>query len=272
MSVDTGLIEPFAVVVVVVVVVMMRARCATTRRALRWLRARHMRALAATALAVSALAASTSRRVDGARVNRDEAFIGYSERSVPARRGGDGLIIGRETLTLSTSAGDIPIALRADWAPKLVSDILTAVRVGGACARTDGGACAFYRAEAVPALGAVDAYGGPGPPYALLQGNFEGLGNAHEKELATSAKRGYACLIGRGPDFFIATRAHEEWGRAHTVFGVATDAGMDVVDAIAENKNNLFPVTRETWGETNVTTLVEKVYFSARVDDDGGGA
>ena len=223
------------------------------------------------AIAVSALVAATSTSttgvcVDAARVNRDDAFIGYSERSVPARRRDDVAEAddGGGELTLSTRAGDITITLRADWAPKLVADIITAVRVGGACRRADG-TCAFYRSEAVPAPGAVDNYGGPGPPYALLQGNFEGLGNTHEKEIVTRAKRAYACLIGQGADFFIATRAHDEWGLGHTVFGVVDAAGMAVVDAITQNEHNLYPVTRATWGQTNVTTLVERLPFAARL-------
>jgi cyclophilin family peptidyl-prolyl cis-trans isomerase len=264
MSVDTGLIDPFACDVMAkslrgVVVCGAQEVVVTMRR----LRIR-------IAIAVSALVAATSTStmgvcVDAARVNRDDAFIGYSERSVPARRrddvdeadddGGDGLI-------LSTRAGDIAITLRADWAPKLVADIITAVRVGGACRRADGG-CAFYRSEAVPEPGAVDNYGGPGPPYALLQGSFEGLGNTHEKEIATRAKRAYACLIGQGADFFIATRDHDEWGLGHTVFGVVDAAGMAVVDAITQNEHNLYPVTRATWGQTNVTTLVERLPFAA---------
>ena len=223
------------------------------------------------AIAVSALVAATSTSttgvcVDAARVNRDDAFIGYSERSVPARRRDDvdEADDGGSELTLSTRAGDITITLRADWAPKLVADIITAVRVGGAGRRADG-TCAVYRSEAVPAPGAVDNYGGPGPPYALLQGNFEGLGNTHEKEIVTRAKRAYACLIGQGADFFIATRAHDEWGLGHTVFGVVDAAGMAVVDAITQNEHNLYPVTRATWGQTNVTTLVERLPFAARL-------
>jgi hypothetical protein len=32
-------------------------------------------------------------------------------------------------------------------------------------------------------------------------------------------ERGYAALIGAGPDFFIAVKHHHEWGTAHTIWG-----------------------------------------------------
>lgn len=56
----------------------------------------------------------------------------------------------------------------------------------------------------------MDNYGGPGPPYALLQGS---LGTPYfknlEKEGAPAAGRGFACLIGTGPDFFLAVSRRE---------------------------------------------------------------
>ena len=65
------------------------------------------------------------------------------------------------------------------------------------------------------------AYGGPGPPYALLQGALEGLRGTKAEGEAPIVARGYACVIGSGPDFFIATRGHAEWGRAHACFAEA---------------------------------------------------
>lgn len=38
------------------------------------------------------------------------------------------------------------------------------------------------------------------------------------------------CLIGEGPDFFVAVGPHPEWGRAHTVWGEVED--MTTVDLI----------------------------------------
>jgi hypothetical protein len=34
--------------------------------------------------------------------------------------------------------------------------------------------------------------------------------------------RGMVCLIGQGPDFFIAVAAHVEWGHGHTVWGLVS--------------------------------------------------
>jgi hypothetical protein len=81
----------------------------------------------------------------------------------------------------------------------------------------------------------------------------------YEKEPGPEALRGYACLIGGGPDFFIASRAHKEWGNAHTVFGEVTEASMVVVDTVTEE----YPVHRELWGQTNVTVLDERLAFAA---------
>ena len=71
------------------------------------------------------------------------------------------------------------------------------------------------------------------------------------------AARGYACLIGEGPDFFIAVGDHGEWGHAHVVFGVVDDASMRVVDAITR-----LPVVQQTWGQTRVTSLREPLDFT----------
>ena len=121
-----------------------------------------MRGLAALALA---LALATSADASRARISREDAFIGYSERASPSRAadGDEGI-----ALRLRTRAGPIDVGLREEWAPEVVRSIVDAVRVGGACASETVGGCNFYRAEAPPARGSVDAYGGPGPPYACL--------------------------------------------------------------------------------------------------------
>lgn len=53
--------------------------------------------------------------------------------------------------------------LRGDLSPKTVAQVKKVAAEG--CAGSRG----FYRSEAVPAEGAIDNFGGPGPPYALLQ-------------------------------------------------------------------------------------------------------
>jgi len=215
-----------------------------------------MRVLASLALA---LALVTSADASRARISREDAFIGYSERASPSRAAQTADALEGVALRLRTRAGAIDVTLREDWAPEMVRSIVDAVRVGGACASETASGCNFYRAEAVPARGDVDAYGGPGPPYALLQGTFEGLGHHEREKTPPVVRRGYACLIGKGPDFFIGTRDHDEWGTAHIVFGVVSD--MRAVDEIADG----YPRHPETWGMTNVTVLNEKVVFTAEI-------
>lgn len=224
-------------------------------------------AAALTLLLALALGSGAGAR---APIRREDAFVGYSERTIPAaashygeRRQSPEDVVGESafgrprTLVLSTSAGEIEIRLRRDWALELTKAIETAVGVGGACSSSS--SCAFYRSEGAPEPGAIDNYGGPGPPYALLQGSFEGLGSDHAKQEGPEALRGYVCLIGTGPDFFIATRSHREWGKAHTVFGEVVS--MDLVDDITET----YPVHHETWGQTNVTVLDDRIPFTARI-------
>lgn len=78
--------------------------------------------------------------------------------------------------------------------------------------------------ERIPEAGSIDNFGGPGPPYALLQGSLPpvpGGWKAVAVESAPFVQRGMVCLIGGGPDFFIAVGPHHEWGHAHTVWGQA---------------------------------------------------
>ena len=57
---------------------------------------------------------------------------------------------------------------------------------------------------------------------ALLQGKLP-LSGKLPKEGTPVVKRGMVCLIGEGPDFFIAVGDHAEWGHAHTVWGEVHD-------------------------------------------------
>jgi len=200
----------------------------------------------AVMLAVAlALGVARDGGADAARVARNEAFVGYSERSIDVLR-----------VRLDDGRA-IDVRLRRDWAPSVARAIEGAVR---ACAESGTTCGEFYRAEATPDVGAVDNYGGPGPPYALLQGRLNGLSGKIEGE-PPMVERGHACLIGSGQDFFIATRRHHEWGRAHAVFGEVTEASMMLVDDIAET----YPRHPETWGATNVTVLNEKLAFSISI-------
>ena len=157
-------------------------------------------------------------------------------------------------LTLSHGA-EVEVRLRLDISPKVAQAVLTAAR-GWGCGHKlkEARGCRFYRSEKKPLPGAVDNFGGPGPPYALLQGTLP-LKETFPKEGAPSVKRGMACLIGEGPDFFFAVGDHPEWGDAHTVWGEVVD--MSVVDEVVQ----VYPVREETWGETRVTALEHPIPF-----------
>jgi hypothetical protein len=169
-----------------------------------------------------------------------------------------------DTLVIATSLGDIRVQLRPALAPKTVAYIRSLASPGGpACS-----ACRFYRAEALPAPGAVDNFGGPGPPYALIQGSLASPGFAPiDKEAAPLVQRGDACFIGSGPDFFIAVGPHPEWGTGHTVWGRVEPGGMATVDEIGLRQ----PKKEETWGETHVTVLVTPLPFTLRLEPGTGG-
>ena len=176
-------------------------------------------------------------------VDRSDAFVGYSEKTQPES----------SAIALRTSVGDIVVRLRDDISPLTARYFREFASARGArCA-----GCEFHRAEAVPEPGAIDNYGGPGPPYALLQGRL-GSGSRSDlpREGAPLVERGDVCVVGGGPDFFIATRAHHEWGHGHTVFGKVHERNMDVVERIVR-----LPVLEQTWGQTRVTALAEKLPF-----------
>lgn len=106
-----------------------------------------------------------------------------------------------------------------------------------------------------------------GPPYALIQGTLD-TSNAGQpgtsrlpltnmrREHTPAARRGHACLIGEGPDFFVSLADHPEWGSGHTVWGIVDD--MTLFDAIAQ-----LPVEMTTWGDdVHVTPLVTPIPFT----------
>ena len=159
---------------------------------------------------------------------------------------------------MRTSVGDVRVALRDDMSPVAAAHFRDVARAG-TCA-----GCVFHLAEAIPEPGARDQWGGPGPPYALVQGRLGGGGARSDlpREGSPTVRRGDACVVGGGPDFFIATAAHEEWGHAHTVFGEVSEADMDVVERIVR-----LPVEHQTWGETRVTALEKKLPFEMAYEE-----
>ena len=66
------------------------------------------------------------------------------------------------TVVMHTSEGDVRINLREDISPT-VANYFKSFAVDGTCGNANAG-CTFYRSEGIPKPGAVDNYGGPGPP------------------------------------------------------------------------------------------------------------
>lgn len=187
-------------------------------------------------------------------LDRSEAFIGYSERSEHTP----------SDLVLRTNVGDVVIRLRDDLSPDTTKYFRSfAQKHGTTCA-----GCEFHRAEAIPPPGAIDNYGGPGPPYALVQGRL-GVGSRNDlkREGAPLVERGDVCVVGGGPDFFIATKHHHEWGNGHTVFGKVEEKDMEIIERIVK-----LPVLEQVWGQTHVTALADKLKFTMEVvtGSDGG--
>ena len=194
-------------------------------------------------------------------VDRSDAFIGYSETTQP----------DSSAIAFRTSVGDIVVELRDDISPRTARYFREFASARGA--RCTG--CEFHRAEAVPEPGAIDNYGGPGPR-TRSQGRLVSGRGARERARRLSSAATSAS--GGGPDFFIATRAHHEWGNGHTVFGKVAERDMAVVERVVR-----LPVLEQVWGQTRVTALAEKLPFAlataetpkktalADVDDAGGG-
>eukprot|EP00854_Cymbomonas_tetramitiformis_P005986 gene5986-7195_t len=182
--------------------------------------------------------------------DRNSAFIGYSETSPsPESEECD----DENKFCVDWAARGECDSLRDDLSPRTVDQIRNLVDKGQC---TD--ECAFYRSEDIPAVGAIDNFGGPGPPYALVQGALQashspgasetrvesaphihrsvlpmqGVWHSIPKEGSPIVRRGDVCMIQGGPNFFIAVAGHREWGHAHVVWGKVGD--MSVVDAITK--------------------------------------
>ncbi|KAK3286096.1 hypothetical protein CYMTET_6331 [Cymbomonas tetramitiformis] len=83
--------------------------------------------------------------------------------------------------------------------------------------------CRIYRNEAKPETGF-------GPPYALVQGSLgPGLGK-HSIEGRAPTHRGTVCLIAQTSEFFISVGEHPEWNGSFIVWGEVED--MKVIDTV----------------------------------------
>mmetsp|Transcript_64757 Transcript_64757/g.204469 ORF Transcript_64757/g.204469 Transcript_64757/m.204469 type:complete len:155 (+) Transcript_64757:636-1100(+) len=126
-------------------------------------------------------------------------------------------------------------------------------------------ACQFYRAELTPPGWGEGGFFGP--PYALLQGGIRPLPGSVPVNTVTEGhppvRRGSVAWAGgaAGPDFFIATADHPEWGTGHTVWGeVADEESMALVEAVTAQP------TREVKGEVITTPLLRPVRFSLELE------
>ena len=93
-----------------------------------------------------------------------------------------------------TAEGDIRVRLRKDASP-IVAETFSSF------AKKPGASGSFYRSEAVPEPGAIDNFGGPGPPYALVQGTTR----RHPTERPAEGERPEGATRSRVP--------HRRWTR-----------------------------------------------------------
>lgn len=113
------------------------------------------------------------------------------------------------------------------------------------------GDCSIYRAEPVPewwgSLDRPDAWfdgGRWGPPYALLQGQFQKPGpspripNAGIDDHHIEMKRGMVGWAGGkgGPHFFIAMADHPEWKTSHVIWAHVVEADMSKLDDLLASR------------------------------------
>lgn len=96
-----------------------------------------------------------------------------------------------------------------------------------------------------------------GPPFALIQGTLEAMGNPFKKiptEVCPTIRRGSVAWIGSGPEFFISLANHEEWKNAYTVFGSVLPEDMKIAEKIAQ-----LPTKPDVWNNINVSVLEQPV-------------
>jgi cyclophilin family peptidyl-prolyl cis-trans isomerase len=156
-------------------------------------------------------------------------------------------------IIISTIAGNIEVKLDEEWSPIIVN-LMRNIGRNKLCSK-----CRFYRAEEIPQDGAIDKNGFPGPPYAILQGTFD---IQFPKEMtkggkSIAVKRGMVAIIENGPNFYIATKEHPEWGDSGVIFGFLDEYSMSIVESIIS-----LPKHSENWGGVSVTVLNEAVPFT----------
>lgn len=101
-----------------------------------------------------------------------------------------------------------------------------------------------------------------GPPFALIQGTLEALGNPFKKiprEECPTIRRGSVAWIASGPEFFISLANHGEWKKAYTVFGSVLPEDMSIAEKIAA-----LPTVSDVWNNINVSVLEKPVSLSVR--------
>ncbi|KAK3264668.1 hypothetical protein CYMTET_26606 [Cymbomonas tetramitiformis] len=159
----------------------------------------------------------------------------------------------KEHLVVATSHGEIRVRLRSDLAPQTVTQVKSLVN------QNQCRASSFHRSETYPKPGVIDMYGGPGPPYALLQGSFRQWKAVHKEE-APLVERGMVCLIQGGPDWFVALSSHHEWLHGFTVWGEVDN--MTVVEHIVTTE----PVRKGHSGQVTVSSLVNPIPYTCHIE------
>ncbi|GMH42881.1 hypothetical protein BSKO_10800 [Bryopsis sp. KO-2023] len=183
----------------------------------------------------------------GLAVDREDAFIGYSEN----RRLGYGKTspdpAAASFLVITTDFGTVKIELLEASAPATVKWIKSVLSSGKESAKV------FYRAESME-----EGYG-------LVQGRFWQDLPSPPLPAETSGHnvRKTAALITGTTEFFISLTDHSDWDGSFNVFGeVADDGGMEVLEKISHLPIKNF--THPDYG-TVMRMLIEEVHFDAEI-------
>ncbi|KAL4433836.1 hypothetical protein ABPG75_000277 [Micractinium tetrahymenae] len=161
-------------------------------------------------------------------------------------------------VVLYTTFGPVRIRLLERLAPRVTALVWSLALVRGC---SNAYKCAFYRVEARPRpeLGQDPL----GPPYALLQGRMHDLAEDPPFEGNVPVRRGHACFIPGGKDWFVAMGDHPEWGTSHAVWGVVDE--WRTADIIISQQYN--PWTNP---DSNITLRILRIEvpFVMAVDGD----